>query len=37
MEKMDNENYLDQNYSVLKKIFSLGKTISGYGRVYQPC
>ena len=45
---MDNENSIDENYSELKKMFSLTfrktisfsltfrKTISGYGRVYQP-
>ena len=37
MEKMDNENYLDENYSELKKIFSLWKTISGYEKYYQAC
>ena len=41
---MDNENSIDENYSELKKTFSLWKTISGYqgtcfadGRVYKPC
>ena len=32
---MDNENSPDENYSELKKTFSLWKTLSGYGRVYQ--
>ena len=29
----DNENSLDENYSVLKKMFSLWKTILDCGRV----
>ena len=33
---MDNENSLDESYSELKKMFSLWKTISDCGRVYQP-
>ena len=34
---MNNENFLDEYYSELKKKFSLGKTIADYGRVYQSC
>ena len=34
---MFNENYPDENYSELKKMFSLGKTILGYEKVYHAC
>ena len=34
---MDRENFLDENYTELKQLFSLWKTISVYGRVYQQC
>ena len=41
---MDKENSIDENYSELKKMFSLWETISDYqgtcfanGRFYKPC
>ena len=34
---MDNENSIDENYSELKIMFSLWKTISDFERFYKPC